>query len=59
MKNKKKRTHFLTRAISPQTKEAEPIILDDNPISLLKYAEEYPKNWEEIMKQNKIKNEKN
>lgn len=30
------------------TKEIKPIILDGNTISLAKYAEEYPENWEKI-----------
>jgi len=30
----------------------KPIILDDNPLSLSLYAEEYPENWEQITKNN-------
>lgn len=33
------------------SKETKPIILDNNPISLAKYAEEYPENWK-VMTQN-------
>jgi len=30
--------------------EVKPIILDDNPISIASYAEEFPENWEKITK---------
>ena len=30
----------------------KPIILDDNELSIMKYAEEYPENWEKVKKQN-------
>ena len=30
--------------------EVKPIILDDNELSIMKYAEEYPENWKKICK---------
>ena len=29
---------------------SKPIIIDDNMISIIKYAEEFPENWELICK---------
>jgi len=33
-----------------EKKKPKVIILDDNEISILKYAEEYPENWKRICK---------
>jgi len=30
--------------------EVKPIILDDNPLSIASYAEEFPENWKKISK---------
>ena len=36
----------------------EPIILDDNEVSIMAYAEEYPENWKKICEAVKKKSEK-
>lgn len=46
----KKKIKAISNSLNKEKKEVKPVILDNNPLSIAKYAEEFPENFEEISK---------